>query len=396
MTASEPENCCCDTQFMRRVMDDIRYNPGAEIIRYGRGRKDLLSLAQGESDEPTPAFICQAATDALNAGYTHYAPVLGRNELRQAISDYYRDICNLSIAPERSIVTSSGMAAIHLALTSVLDAGDEAVVVMPLWKNLFGAVKLQQAVMHGVDLRETENGWMLDLNELFAAVTPKTRAIVINSPNNPTGWMMSRDDMKAVLDFARPRGIWIISDEVYSRIVYSDANRADSFLDVAHPDDRVFVVHSFSKNWSMTGWRLGWLTGPAAAEERIYDLILYDNMGAPNFTQFGAMAALKHGEEFLEAQKKRFTRNLETVHDRLTQTGRIDFHRPDSAFYAFFRVEGEPDCMAFARRLVDDVGLSLSPGCSFGRNVGGYMRLCFAVSEAKLDEGLTRLERALR
>jgi aspartate/methionine/tyrosine aminotransferase len=391
MSAPAPQH----SHFMRAVLEDIRHNPGAEMVRYARRRAEILSLARGASEAPTPAFIRDAVNTALAAGQTTYGPVLGRTDLRQAIVDYHRDIFGHELTLPRVVVTSSGTSAIHLALTSVLEKGDEVVTVFPLWKNLLGALRLQQAHVRGVNLTETENGWELDLDALFAAVTDKTRAIVINSPNNPTGWVMKTDQMRAVMDFARARGLWVIADEVYGRLVF-DAPRAPSFLDVAEPDDRLFVINSFSKNWAMTGWRLGWLVGPAAAEQKIYDLVLYDNMGPPNFTQAGGIAALRGGEDFIAQQKAVFAANRDAVMAFFAQYPRVKASVPESSFYTFFRVEGEDDCMAFARRLIDDVALGLAPGCAFGRNFAGYQRLCYAVSRPHLDNALDRLGRALK
>lgn len=385
-----------DINFMRPVLDDIRHNPGAEMVRYARRRPDILSLAMGESDAVTPDFIRDAVQNALAAGQTFYGPVLGRCDLRDEIARYYGRIYDIKVPKERVIVTSSGTSAIHLALTSVLEKGDEAVAVFPLWKNLLGALRLQQATVRGVNLRADETqGWTLDLDELFAAVTDKTRAIVINSPNNPTGWVMSLEQIRAVMDFARARGIWVISDEVYGRLVY-DAPRAPSFLDAAEDDDRLFVINSFSKSWAMTGWRLGWLVAPRAAESRIYDLVLYDNMGPPNFTQAGGIAALREGEDFIAAQKQRFAENRATMQQFFAAQPRIKTTVPPSGFFNFFRVDGEDDCMAFARRLIDEGALGLAPGCAFGRHFAGYQRLCFAVSDGKLADALTRLEKMVK
>lgn len=381
---------------MRPVLDDIRHNPGADIVRHARNNPDVLSLASGETDRPTPSFITGAATAALSAGRTFYGPVLGHPELRQGIVEYYR-AHGVALAPDRVMATSSGISAMRLALISTIEKGDEVVAVFPMWKNLLGAIRIQQATVNGVDLRLNENGtaWTLDLDELFAAVTPKTRVIVLNSPNNPTGWVMSAAEMKAVMDFARPRGIWVISDEVYGRLTY-DSPCAPGFLDVAGEDDRLFVVNSFSKSWAMTGWRLGWLVAPAVAEKRIYDLVLYDNMGPPNFTQFGAIEALKNGEAFIREQKRQFQSNADLVWDAFARIGGIEALRPDAGFYAFFKSEREKDSMAFARRLIDECHLGLAPGCAFGQHFDGYMRLCYAVSENRLRDALARLEKGMK
>jgi aspartate aminotransferase len=392
--------------FMRPVLDDIRHNPGAEMVRYARRRSeavgaesrggDIISLASGETDSPTPGFITDAVEDALRRGKTFYGPILGHPDLRREIAASYQRLHNVTLPQERVIVTSSGTSAIHLSLLSTVEKGDEVVAVFPLWKNLLGAIRLQEATVRGVDLTldRMSGKWVLELERLFDAVTPKTRAIVLNSPNNPTGWVMPLDQMRRVMEFARARGIWVIADEVYERLTY-DTPCAPSFLEVAEPEDRLFIINSFSKNWAMTGWRLGWLIGPVTAEPRLYDLVLYDNMGPPNFTQYGAIAALRGGEDFVAEQKIRFQKNEQIVHDAFTRIGGIEAARPQSSFYAFFKSEREPDCMAFARRLIDEHGLGLAPGCAFGRNFNGYMRLCFAVSEPRLRESLDRLEKAL-
>jgi aspartate/methionine/tyrosine aminotransferase len=380
---------------MRSVLDDIKHNPGAEMARYALRNPDVLALSMGESDLPTPGFISGEATLALKKGLTHYGPILGRGELREAISNYYNVIYAQKIPSSRIAVTTSGTSAIHLALISVVEKGDEVVTLFPLWKNLLGAIKLQQATVKGVNLDKNEQGWFLDLDKLFDAVSEKTKAIVINTPNNPAGWVMKEHQIKAILEFARQKGLWIISDEVYSRLVY-DSNRAPSFLDVSNEDDRLFIINSFSKNWAMTGWRLGWLVFPKGVEEKIYDLVLYDNMGPPNFTQLAGVSALEKGEPFIKEQKERFLYNRDYVFKQFESWGRIRAFKPESGFFAFFQVDGQKDCMELARRLIDEAALGLTPGCAFGRDFRGYLRLCYAVSDKTMKEALGRLDKFLR
>lgn len=380
---------------LRHVVKNLSLNPGAEIVRYGKRRKDVLSLGQGEGDSPTPDFIFAGAQRALDMGKTFYAPVLGHEELRAELSDYYKRIYGLNMSMERTFVTGSGTTAMHLSLTALLDEGDEVVAITPIWKNLLGAIELAQAKVTEVPLDENEGVWSLDLDRVFDSCTEKTKALLITTPSNPSGWVMSHDEMKAVLRFARERGIWIISDEVYGRVVY-EGRHAPSFLEIAEPEDLLFTINSFSKNWAMTGWRLGWLVGPSQVEEAVRDIALYDNMGPPSFTQFGAIEALRHGEPFIKDQVDLWRSNLDLITEYFDASNRITAFRPQSTFYSFFKVDGEDDCLSFARRLIDEVGLSLAPGCAFGRVGKGYMRLCFAVSRERLEQGLDRLETALR
>lgn len=380
----------------RSVLSGLSPNQGAEMLRYGWTKPGIISLAQGEGSLQTPDFITEAASKALQDGKTFYAPVLGVPELRQEISNYYSHVFNMNMPTSRIFVTSSGTTAMHLALTSVLDEGDEIIAVTPIWKNLLGAIELTQAQGVQVPLEYKEGeGWTLDINRLFDAVTSRTKAMLIVTPSNPTGWTMKAHEIKTVLEFARERGIWIIADEVYSRIVF-DGTRSPSFLDCATPDDKLFIVNSFSKSYAMTGWRLGWLIGPANSENPVRDLALYDNMGPPTYAQYGAMAALRHGEPFIAQQVASWKSNLDLVMDRFESNGRIVMPRPQATFYAFFKVDGEPDCMGLVKRLIDESLLSLAPGCAFGKCCAGWVRMCFAVSEQRILESLDRLEKVVK
>lgn len=379
----------------RQIVQNLPPNPGAEMLRYGWRRPDTVSLGQGEGCAPTPDFIINAATRAMAEGKTHYGPVLGQPLLREEICAYYKRIFNVEMLPNRVFVTGSGTTAMHLALTSILEEGDDVVAITPIWKNLLGAVELAQANTKQVSLDfDIDAGWTLDIDKLFNHVTDKTKAILVVTPSNPTGWYMNKDDMKRVMDFARDRKIWVVSDEVYNRAAYG-LSHAPSFLEVAQEDDLLLTVNSFSKSWAMTGWRLGWLTGPAFAEEYIRDVALYDNMGPPTFTQFGGIEALRGGEDFIADQMALWENNLDIVMDRLGRNPRVQIAKPTATFYAFFKVAGEEDCLVFAKRLIDEQGLSLAPGCAFGKNCAGWMRLCFAVSEQKLTMALDRLESAI-
>ncbi len=379
----------------RKCLEKLSPNIAAELLRYGKARPDTISLAQGEGVAPTPSFIIDATVKAMQEGKTFYTPPLGMPELRQEISTYYSQIFNLSIPTNRIFATASGTMAVHLALTSVLDEGDEVLAVTPIWKNLIGIIEMTGATFNEVQMREENGSWQLDLEEMFKACTPNTKVILLVTPSNPTGWVMKRDEMEAVMEFARARGIWIVSDEIYSRTTY-DALRAPSFLDIADPEDRLFVVNSFSKSWAMTGWRLGWLIGPAHVESKIYDLALYENMCPPNFIQYGGIAALRHGEEFLKGQNEHWKSNLDLITRRFADMPRVIFNPPPSSFYAFFRVDGVSDSMTFAREMIDKAGVSLAPGASFGSGCGDYFRMCYGPSEQIIGNALDRLESFLK
>ncbi len=375
----------------RPVLHALTANPGAEMIEYARGKNDVIALGQGEGDAPTPDFICDATMNALKDGRTFYGHVLGTPELRQSLSEYYQRIYDLDIPMDRVFVTSSGSTAMHLSLAALVDKGDEVIAITPIWKNLMGAIELTQAKTRQVSLDCVDDEWRLDPEKLFAAVNENTKVILVVTPSNPTGWTASEEDLRTILDFARERGIWVLSDEVYGRIVY-DGVRAPSFLDVAREDDLLLVVNSFSKSWAMTGWRLGWIVGPHAAESKIRDVALYNKLCPPTFTQYGAIAALEDGEEFLARQIDMWRENRDLVVKRFKKMGNVRLSYPCSTFYAFFKVEGEEDCLALTKRLIDEAGVLLSPGSAFGKSSKGYIRLCFAVSKERLTDALDRIE----
>lgn len=375
----------------RPVLHALTANPGAQMMDYARGKQDMLTMGQGEGDAPTPDFILDATMDAMRAGKTFYGPVLGQDALRETLSSYYERIYKMDIPQERIFVTSSGSTAMHLSLAALVDKGDEVIAVTPIWKNLIGAIEITQASKVEVSLDYENDRWQLDLDKLFAAVTERTKVMLIVSPSNPTGWTATHEELRAILDFARERGIWILADEVYSRIVFDDT-RAPSFLDVAQEDDLLLVVNSFSKSWAMTGWRLGWIVGPRLAESKIRDVALYNKLCPPTFTQYGAIAALNDGEAFLKSQIDLWRSNRDIVLQRFAEMGNVQLSYPESTFYAFFKVDGEDDCIALTKRFIDEGRILLSPGSAFGAKGKGYIRMCFAVSEPRLREALDRIE----
>ena len=380
--------------YFREDLENLTPNAGAEMLRYGWRKQDILSLGQGEGSLATPDFIADAAHQAMKDGKTFYAPVLGFSEVREELSSYYQRVYNLNIEPNRLFLTGSGTTAMHLALTSILDIGDEVLAITPIWKNLLGAAEVSRAKVNQISLELKDNKWHLDLEKLFAAVTPKTKAIIIVTPSNPTGWTMSAEEIKAVLDYARQHNLWIISDEVYGRIVY-EGSHAPSFLEYAEPEDKLYTINSFSKAYAMTGWRLGWLVGPAYAEDVIRDIALYDNMGPASFIQLAGGVALKDGEEFISDQLSLWRKNRDTLNDFFAQHPQLECPEIPATFYAFFRHKDKPDCMAYCRELIDEVSLSLAPGCAFGKSSRSFIRLCFACSEEKLDDALGRLKKVI-
>ncbi|WP_334175744.1 pyridoxal phosphate-dependent aminotransferase [Pseudoxanthobacter sp.] len=360
------------------------------VMNYGRERRDLVRLWVGEGELPTPAFICDAATRALAAGETFYTYQHGLPELRQTIADYHTRLFGRPFAADRFFATTSGMHAFNIALGLVVNPGEEVIVPSPTWPNVPAAVAVHGAVPRIVPIDYRDRRWVLDIDRIAAAIGPATRAIVLNSPANPTGWVADRAVLQAVLDLARQHGLWIIADEVYGRFSFG-GERAPSFHDVADDADRVLWINTFSKNWAMTGWRLGWLEAPPEFAQPIENLVQYSTSGLPAFLQRGAIAAMQHGDGFIAYQNERVRQALGIVNDALAGANRVTYAVPDGAFYLFMAVEGFDDTRELAFRLIDEAGVGLAPGTAFGPGGERFLRLCLARSEAQIRQGAERL-----
>ena len=383
---------------MPAIRDRIRGLETQQILQVSElalGDPSVIPLWYGESDVPTPDFISQAAADALAAGHTFYTHKQGIPELREALSRYTADLYGVGTDSERITVTSSGMTGIMLVMQLLIDAGDNAVVVGPVWPNARATVEVMGGEPRDVPLRYGNEGWVLDIDAVMARCDARTRAVFVNSPGNPTGWMMPRAQQEELLAACRERGIWIVADEVYARIVY-DRRAAPSFLEIAGPDDPVIVVNSFSKAWAMTGWRLGWLTHPESCGRYIANLIEYNTSGTPAFLQHAAVTALRDGEPVTAMMVERCRQGREVVSDLLSSLPRVRYRPPEAAFYAFFAVEGMDKSLDFAKRLVHEAKVGLAPGTAFGPEGEGWLRLCFARAPESLEQAVERLAPMLR
>jgi len=364
-----------------------------EIYNLGVGMPGLLAFWAGEGDEPTPEFIRRAGMASIEAGEVYYSQNLGIPELREVLATYVSRI-RKPIASEQVAVTSSGVNALMLASQLLLDPGDRAVEVVPLWPNLQEIPRILGAQTVTVPLRLREAGWTLDLDELLDALTPGTRAVYVNSPNNPTGWTMPREDQKVLLGHCRRHGIWIVSDDAYERLYY-EGDVAPSFLDLMDENDRIIGANTFSKSWLMTGWRLGWLVVPPALAPDLAKLIEYNTSCAPVFVQRAGIAAVKEGEPVIAHSRERFRKARDFLFRELKGINRVHCSLPPGAMYMFFGIEGMADSLAFCKELLKKTALGLAPGSAFGPEGEGYVRWCFASSEERLAEAVARLRKFL-
>jgi aspartate aminotransferase len=378
------------------IAHDLGETGIAEVAMSVFGDPDVVPLWFGEGDLVTPDFVRNAAAKGLQAGETFYTWQRGTPELRAALSAYTERLYGIKCPVDRISVTTGGMQAILLSCQLLLDPGDNIVIVSPIWPNITSAARLVRGEPKYVALdRQRDGSFKLDVQKVFDAVDGRTRAIFVNSPGNPTGWTMTSDEQRAILDFAKKRGIWVMADEVYARLIYTRPV-APSFLEQAGPDDPLIVLNSFSKPWAMTGWRIGWLTHPAALGDQIAKLVQINTSGVPAFLQRGAVAALEKGDAFIAEMVERCRAGRELVFQRLSAQPRVTIARPEAAFYNFFSIDGVSDTMSFCKTLAKQYKVGLAPGEAFAAGGQGNIRLCFASGAEVLSRGLDRIEAAIK
>jgi len=380
---------------------EIQARPGVQALRsqqirevagVAAGRPDVLPFWFGESNLTTPQVIRTAATAALQKGQTLYAPTLGVSELRESLAQYLTQL-HQPVPADRIAITNSGVTALMLALQALISPGDRVVAVTPVWPNLCEIPRILGAQVECVPLRFGAQGWSLDLDRLLAAVTSSTTALVINSPNNPTGWTLSRAEQEAILRHCRTTGTWLVADDVYERI-YFHGSCAPSFLDLVAPEDRFIGCNSFSKAWRMTGWRIGWLVIPQELLWDLSKLIEYNSSCAPPFIQLAACVALTACEADVATQVHQIRANQLRLYELLRSLARVELGAPAAgAMYAFFRVKGLQDSLALCKRLVMEAGVGLAPGSAFGQEAPEFLRWCLAVDPEQLEEGARRFAR---
>jgi aspartate/methionine/tyrosine aminotransferase len=362
-----------------------------EVFNYGRNKQGLIPLWVGESDQATPSFISAAAIRSIEAGETFYTYQRGIPELRETIARYMTRIYGngTTLAPDRFFVSVGGMHALQIAMRIVGGPGDEFLVPTPAWPNFAGAIialgaKVVESPM-ALFGQGPRSRWTIDLDGLARAVTPKTKAIVVNSPSNPLGWTATTDELKGILALARQNGLWIIADEIYGRFVF-EGERAPSFHDIMDETDLILFPQTLSKNWAMTGWRIGWLEAPPSLGQIIENLVQYSTSGVAVPMQRAATVAIESGDAFIHQQVARSRSNRDLLCNALAATGQVRFAVPEGAFYLFCAIDGETDTRQLALRLVDEAGLGMAPGTAFGAGGEEYLRICFARSPDQIRE----------
>jgi aspartate/methionine/tyrosine aminotransferase len=381
-------------------MSTVTVAPGLNQIQPSRIRElanvaftmeGVYKLQFGESNMPTPQYIKDAATQAINDGWTFYSENAGLPALRESIARKYADLHNVAIDPMREIVvTASGVQALNLTIRCTLDPGDEALILSPNWPNGTEIVRMFGATPREIPFVLRHNRFAIDFAALEAALTPKTRLLLYTSPSNPLGWVATAEEQQQLLDFARRHGLWLLADEVYERIYYG-GTAAPSILRLCTRDDAVIVAQSFSKSYCMTGWRLGWAVGRADLIAKAGPLNEFIVSHAATFIQRAALAALDQGEDEIAARAELFHERMSFCYNALAATKGVTVPKPEGAFYLFPRVDGITDSFAFCLALLKETKVAVAPGVAFGAGGEGALRVCTASDLSILEPAMERL-----
>jgi hypothetical protein len=367
-----------------------------ELAEIAMGMDGVLRLYFGESNLPTPDYIKRAAVDAMENGYTFYTENAGLPSLRRAIAENYRRLHSVDLDPAGEIVvTASGVQALNVAIRCALDPGDEALVLTPAWPNGTSSIMMANATAKQIAHPLCGDRYVCDFEALEAAVTPRTRLLLYTSPSNPLGWVATEEEQRKLLEFARRHGLWLLADEVYDRLYYSGAAPGDpapSILRMATREDAVMVVHSFSKSYCMTGWRVGWLVARRDMAAKATELNEFIVSHAPSFAE----TALADGEPELRRMLGRLQENRDTCLQALAGIAGVTLPKPDGAFYVFPRIDGLQDSFAFCKRLLEETRVGLAPGVAFGAGGEGSIRICYAAERSILEPAMERLMKFLR
>jgi len=383
---------------LRASLDPLPASRIREVANAAMGRDDVLKFWFGEGDLPTPQFIRDTAKAALDEGETFYNHNLGIEELRQSIAGYVSRLHapRATVGTDRVAVTSSGVTALALIAQSLFEPGDRVAIVTPVWPNVTAQPRIMGAEVVRVPLSCHDGRWRLDLQRLLDAAPPGTRAVIVNSPNNPTGWVMAQEQWETLLAHCRRHGIWLVADDAYERLIFDGAAHAPGVLAQIDPDERFISANTFSKSWTMTGWRLGWLVAPRGFIASFAKMVEFNTSCAPTFIQRAGIVAIERGDALIAETRARLHASRDALVEQLARLPGVECAPPDGAMYLFFRVAGRSaDSLDFAKRLVGEVGLGLAPGVAFGPEGEGFLRWCFAAQRPLIDDGVSRLARFL-
>mgnify|MGYP000589712073 FL=1 len=362
-----------------------------ELERQGR---HIVHLEVGEPDFDTPAHIKDAAVRALQEGYTHYTPTAGLWEAREVVAEYVARTRRIPVQPQEVVLTTGAKPVMFFAMLMLVQPGDEVVVPDPGYPIYESMARFAGGTVKPLPLRE-RNDFRVDPEELRSLLSPRTRLVVLNSPHNPCGSVLTADDLTAIAEAVQRTDAWVLSDEIYGRITYGV--EAPSIASLPGMQERTIILDGFSKTYAMTGWRLGYGVMPAALAERMTQLATNATSCPAAFTQVAGMEALRGPQDAVDRMVAEFRRRRDHIVQGLNAIEGITCRTPLGAFYVFPNVTGvDADSQRFASFLLNEMGVAVLAGTAFGSSGQGYLRLSYAASIAAIDEGLQRIAEGVR
>lgn len=366
------------------------------IFEKARQIKGVIRLDVGEPDMDTPLHIKEAAKKALDEGFTHYTPISGLEELREAIAEKVKTENNIKADPKTEIIITPGAcSALYCAILSLVNPGEEVLIPDPGWPHYEACIKIAGGVPVHYPLRE-ECDFRVNPNDLIARISKKTKAILINSPSNPTGGVLTREELESIAKIAKENDLIIISDEVYEKIIYDDMQHI-SIASLPNMHERTVTINALSKTYAMTGWRLGYAIAPAEIITEMEKLVLYTSTCANSIGQKAAITAIKGPQDCVKEMVKEYKQRRDYIVKRLNDIESISCKLPKGAFYAFPNISRTGMAsLDFAFYLLQHAKVSVVPGSAFGNNGEGYVRISFAASFKEIEEAANRIENALK
>ena len=375
---------------LRQELTGVTESPLVTIATLAESMPGSIKLCYGESDMVTPDFIIRAADEAARAGHTFYTHTAGCGELREAIAQKVHALHGVTYRPSEIMATVGGTLAIYAAIRACVGAGDNAVVITPAYAIYVNVLTMAGAEARQVPLTFTGGRFELDLDRVAAAIDRNTRMLIVNSPSNPTGCMITEAEQRALAALAAKHNLIILSDEVYERLTF-EQDIAPSFARIIDDKNRLIAINSFSKTYNMTGWRLGWAQSSETIIRTMFKAAEFITSNPAAMVQQAGIVALRDGEPFVQQQRAHLAQRRAQVVASLGRLPGVTLANIQGAFYAFFKLDAAKDSAAFCLALLKDTGLALAPGSCFGAGGEGWVRLCFASSEPAMTEALKRL-----
>ena len=378
-------------------MDRLGTESAFEVLAKAKGLeaqgRDIIHLEIGQPDFITPANICEAAFKAMKDGHTGYGPSAGLLEFREVIAEHISETRGVEVHPDEVTVTPGAKPIIFFTILALVDEGDEVIYPNPGFPIYESVIDFIDGKAVPLPLRE-EVGFGFRIEDLEASISDRTKLLIINSPQNPTGGTLAKSDLEAIADLAIKHNFYVLTDEVYSRILYEGVH--DSLISLPGMKERTILLEGHSKTYAMTGWRLGYGIAPTELADKITQLTINSNSCTATFTQFAGIEALKGPQDFVHEMVAEFRKRRDAIVDGLNAIEGVSCIKPLGAFYVFPNVTQLPlSCQDLSDYLLEDAGVAVLPGTAFGKYGDGYLRLSYANSLENIEEALARMDSAI-